>query len=140
MADNITTLAKRLRPFIQQATTELVRRQVTVVFDYDAVAGLYLARIPNKLGFSVTISRVALMAGVAPTGADLIVDIKIDGVSIFTDVAHRPRILATAFSGETILIDNTAWDTDSYMTIEIIQVGSTIPGAYLTVTVVVEAI
>lgn len=83
-----------------------------------------------------TLIGVSITVGTAPVGADVIVDLNLDGTTIFTDQANRPRILSgQTVSGETTLLDVTAVAKGQYLTADIDQIGSTVPGADLTVTV-----
>jgi len=93
-------------------------------------------RITNLTGDTLTISEVYLAVNTAPTGAAVIVDVHKDGVTIFTNQAHRPQIAATAFDGSTTTIDVDAWASMSYLQIDVDQIGSTLPGEDLTVTII----
>lgn len=95
-------------------------------------------RIYNLSGRTMTISRVALSVGTAPTGSAIIVDVHKDGTTIFTNQAHRPQIAASAFYGDSTDVDVSSWADASYLTVEIDQVGSTIIGDDLVVHVVVS--
>jgi hypothetical protein len=91
-------------------------------------------RLYNDTGVALTISKVRLAVSTAPTGQALIVDVKKDGVSIFP-TTPKPQIAAAANTG-TAVPDVTAWADGSYLTVDITQVGATVPGSNLTVTVV----
>lgn len=96
-------------------------------------------KIYNKYGASRNITEVFLSVGTAPTGDDIIVDVLIDDVSIFyvdeyTD--ERPTILAGETTGTTTTITYPTWLDDSYLTWEIIQVGSGSAGSNLVVHIV----
>jgi len=93
-------------------------------------------RVYNRTGLALTISQVHLAVGTAPTGAAIIVDVHKNGTTIFTNQAHRPQVAAAATSGQTTTIDVPAWADGEYLTIDVDQVGSTVAGSDLTVTVV----
>ena len=95
-------------------------------------------RITNKFGISRTISKVHLAVKDAPTSAAIIVDIHKDGTTIFTNQAHRPQIADAAYSGESTDIDVSTWADAEYLTMDIDQVGSVLPGGYLVVEVYFE--
>lgn len=96
-------------------------------------------RIYNDSSASWTIQSVRANAGTASTGASIIVDINIDGTTIFTTQANRPSIAASAFtSGKVTNMNITTVASGSYLNIDIDQVGSTIPGSDLTVQVEVQ--
>jgi len=130
--DALDQLASRLADL--EASLTMMRQTIFTVAGNITLGGGVL-RIDNALGVTETISKVLLRITTAPTGADLIVDIHKDGVTIFTDQNHRPRIAAGAYTGFTTDIDVSAWADGSYLTCEIDQIGSTITGANLVVSV-----
>jgi hypothetical protein len=93
-------------------------------------------RIYNCLGKTATISEVFLSAGTAPTGAALIVDVNLDGTTIFTTQSNRPQIAADANTGNTTTIEVASWQDGHYLTMDVDQVGSGTAGSDLTVHVV----
>jgi len=111
------------------------RQVMATVSDTISVATGKL-RFPNHFGRTLTIDVIYLDINTAPTGAAVIVDVNIDGTTIFTTQANRPQIAASAYAGSSSDIDVTAWEDGSYLTIDVDQVGSTLPGSDLTVTVV----
>lgn len=74
------------------------------------------------------------VGGEPPTGADIIVDVNVNGSSIFTTQANRPRVLAGQRTG-TSVPDITSLSVGSYLTVDIDQAGSIQPGTGLTVQV-----
>jgi len=90
-------------------------------------------RVYNCLGVTQTITKVLLSVGTAPSNADIIVDLLVDGVSIFTDENHRPRIAAGDYVGSTLAIDTPAWASNTFVTASIVQVGVGTTGADLVV-------
>ncbi len=103
-----------------------------------ATTGAQPLRLPNETGVILIIEKVAVMVNTAPAGADLIVDVNKNGTTIFTTQSHRPVIADGANTGETLLIDVTAWADGEYLTFDVDQCGSDTPGADLTVCVVVS--
>ena len=87
------------------------------------------------LPFDATLVSVRAAAGTAPTGAAIIVDVNIDGTTAFTTQGDRPTIGAgtNASAAETPAV--TALPAGSYLTVDIDQIGSTVAGADLTVTI-----
>lgn len=90
---------------------------------------------------NITIQRVDLMVDTAPTGAAIIVDIERSTDSggswttIFTGGTNRPQIAAAARVGNTTTIDVASGTKNAHRyRAKISQVGSTIAGADLTVT------
>lgn len=89
-----------------------------------------------------TISEVYAVVKTAPTGASLIVDVEVsedDGVtwtSIWnTTTANRITIAASSKSDNQTSFDTTSISSGSLLRIAVDQVGSTVAGADLTVTV-----
>lgn len=93
-------------------------------------------RIYNLTGAALTISEVHIAVNTAPTGAAILVDVNENGVTIFTVQGNRPTILATAFTGNTIVINAPTWDNDNYLTVDVDQVGAAVAGSDLTITVI----
>jgi hypothetical protein len=91
-------------------------------------------RLYNDTGRTLTISKVRSSATTSPTGSTLIVDVNLGGTTIFTTQANRPAI---AISGTTAtgVPDVTSWADGTYLTVDVDQVGSTIAGSNLTVSV-----
>lgn len=86
-----------------------------------------------------TITGVRLSVGTAPAGANIIVDIKKNNVTIFTTQANRPAIAAGATSaGPGAAPDVTSLSAGDLLSVDIAQVGSTTPGANLTVVIIVS--
>lgn len=88
---------------------------------------------------SYTITGVRLTVGTAPTGANLIVDVLKNGSTIFTTSTNRPTISAGGNSGgpgNTPDVSSVA--AGDYLTINIDQVGSTVAGADLVVSITVS--
>ena len=94
------------------------------------------ARLYNDAGRTMTISSVRASVGTAPTGQGLIVDINVDGTTIFTTQANRPTIAAAGnTSGKVTNMDVTTIAAASYFTVDVDQVGSGTAGADLTVQI-----
>lgn len=93
-------------------------------------------RLYNDTATAWTIQSVRASVGTAPTGASVIIDVKVNGTTIFTTQANRPTIAAGAnTSGSVTNMDVTSVAAGNYMTVDIAQVGSTVTGADLTVQV-----
>ena len=89
--------------------------------------------IVSKAG---TFNKAYIYAKTGPTGADLIVDILKNGTTIWTNQANRLKIVAGQVSGNTSTFDVTTVAISDIITIDIDQVGSTIPGKDITVQLV----
>jgi hypothetical protein len=112
-----------------------VRQSIfTVAGDLTALPGQL--RIYNKLGYAQTISEVFIVVDDAPSGSSIIVDVHLNGTTIFTTQANRPSISAGANTGTTTSIDVSAWADNSYLTMDIDQIGSGTAGSDLTVHII----
>ena len=86
---------------------------------------------------ATTIKYVLVTASTAPTGADLILDVNLNGTTIFTTQGNRPKVVAGTHSqSATPTPDTTTVSAGDYLTVDIDQVGSTIAGSDLVVMVV----
>lgn len=83
------------------------------------------------------IERVRASVGVAPAGADLKIDVKVNGTSIFT-TDPAPTILAGTNTGYVDLSTPFALASGDYVTIDVTSIGSTTPGADLVVQVRIQ--
>lgn len=93
-------------------------------------------RLYNDTSAEWTILSVRASVGTAPTGSSLIVDVNVDGTTIFTTQGNRPTIAAAgSTSGKVTNMNITTVAAGSYLTIDIDQVGSTTPGNNLCVQV-----
>lgn len=75
-----------------------------------------------------------------PIGADVVVDLNVNGASVFTDQADRPRILDGERSGLVNFSPAILIGAAEAMTVDIDEVGSTSPGRTLVVIVRSEAV
>ena len=86
-----------------------------------------------------TIVGTRLMVGTAPTGSSLIIDVNKNGATIYTTQGNRPTIAASANAGGPgSTPDVTSLAAGDYLTVDIDQIGSTVAGSDLTVTIVVS--
>jgi hypothetical protein len=85
---------------------------------------------------SATIDAIVAAVSTAPTGASILIDVNKNGTTIFTNQANRPSIAASAFQSSIVTNhDVTSIAAGDYLTIDVDQIGSTIPGSNLTVVV-----
>lgn len=91
-------------------------------------------RLYNDTGRRLYFGSVRAAVGTAPTGAALIVDVKKNGTSIWaTTTGNRPTIAISGFTATGGAPDTAFIDPGEYFTVDVLQVGSTIAGADLTV-------
>lgn len=102
------------------------------------VVGTGTFRIYNDSGSTWTINSVRSSVGTAPTGAAVVVDVKLDGTTIYGTPANRPTIaVSTNTSGRNTGFSTTTWPNNSYVTVDVVTIGSTVAGANLTVQLAV---
>lgn len=110
--------------------------------DADLVAAVGTHRIPIMYAGSPTsidIKSIRAMAGTAPTGAAIIIDIHKNGTTIFTTQGNRPTIAISGNdSGEVTDMDVVTLAKGDYLTMDIDQIGSTIAGKDLVVDLEME--
>lgn len=93
-------------------------------------------RLYNDSGAAWTIQGVRASVGTAPTGASILVDVNVNGTTIFTTQGNRPAIAASAnTSGKVTNMDVTTVANGAYLTIDIDQTGSIAAGSNLTVQI-----
>lgn len=99
-----------------------------------ATVGTGVYRIYNLTGKTLTLRGVvASVGGSTPAGSSLVVTLKVDGVEAFTS-GNRPTIATgQRSSGVASTFAVSAWGPTSYLTVDVIQVGSTTAGSKLTV-------
>lgn len=85
---------------------------------------------------SCVIESVTIGVNTAPTGSTLIVDVNKNGTSIYaTTQANRPAIAISAFTANGGTPDTTAIASGDYISCDIDQIGSTVAGSDLTVSI-----
>lgn len=91
-------------------------------------------RLYNDSGTNWTIDSVRASVGMPSSGASVVVDIDINGASVFTSASHQPIIAAGAYtSGKVTTIDTPTVPDGGYLTVDVDQIGTTTPGSDLTV-------
>lgn len=85
---------------------------------------------------SRTISNIVASAGVAPVGASLIFDVNINGTTAFTTQGNRPTLAAGTFYDGSSVPDITNMVAGDYLTIDFDQVGSSVPGSGIVITII----
>lgn len=85
---------------------------------------------------SRTITRVRASVGTAPTGASLIVDVLKNGTSIYSgSPANRPTITAGTYTALGGTPTTTTFVSGDYITVSVVQIGSSVAGSDLTVSI-----
>ena len=86
--------------------------------------------------FPARIICVRAAVGVAPTGSAVIIDTNLNGTTIFT--GSGPTIAASAVVSDIVFPTTIEAPAGSYLTVDVTQIGSTLPGEDLTVAVLIE--
>lgn len=107
----------------------------TAVFAVDGTISIGTGhlRIYNITGASRTITKVEIAVDTAPTGTAVIIDVNVNGTTIFTTQANRPQIAVGSNFGSTTSIDQNVFADGDYLQADIDQIGS--GAAYLTIHV-----
>lgn len=114
--------------------SKAIPKQFVFTITGTLTTGTSLAPILIPTG-ALTITKAYLNVKTAPTGAALIVDINKNGTSIWnSNQANRVQVAAAATSGTQTSFDTTSLTEGDVITVDIDQVGSTVAGADLTIT------
>jgi hypothetical protein len=85
------------------------------------------------------VRKVVASLGTAPTGASFVVDVKVNGTSVFAAAGDRATITATNTTGSAVPsktdLDVISVLPGQYLTVEVTQVGSSVAGSDLRVEV-----
>lgn len=109
-------------------------KEITFTVPGTLVVGAGAARY--YLPTAKTISAVRASVGTAPTGASLIVDVNKNGTTIYGTQGNRPTIAISGFTDLGEAASGAVCAAADYLTVDVDQVGSTIAGANLTVTII----
>lgn len=90
------------------------------------------AFVPNR---SIVITNISVTLGVAPTGASAIFDVNKNGTTIFSTQGNRPTVTASNTQDLTSTPDVTTAAAGDKITVDVDQIGSTIPGGEATVQI-----
>ncbi len=128
----------KLNQELSRINKNIVNKYVYFVLPDDA-----LAIGTDKIGriyvdFSGAIIEVQASVKTAPTGATLICDINKNGSTIWTTQGNRITIAASGYTATKKIFNTTKVSAGDYFTIDIDQVGSTIPGGKLVVRLKIE--
>jgi len=116
----------------------LARDTFNVKYIYFLIPDDILTTGADKVGriyvnFAGTIQQVDISVKTAPTGANLIVDLNLNGSTVWSTQASRATIVASANTGTQSIFNTTTFVSDQYFTVDIDQVGSTVAGAKLVI-------
>lgn len=122
----VQQLAERIRHLetVEHSHSVLVSRQTIRVREGTITTGADEVGVPNGLDATQTISEVMLTTSAAVALADLVVDVLVDGASIFALAADRPRILVGATTGTSTTIGTPTWATTKLIVTDVVSVGT----------------
>lgn len=93
-------------------------------------------RLTNKTGVDLELAGFDVTVWQAPIDGDLVIDVMKDnfdgGGTLFTTVG-KPTITDGTIEAPLLVPDITAWRVGEYLTVDVLAVGTTIPGWDLTV-------
>jgi hypothetical protein len=90
----------------------------------------------NDTGVPLTVRSVRATVGTAPVGAAILIDVNLNGTTIFATQANRPTIAASAkTSGKVTGFSTSVIPDGGAITVDIDQVGTTTAGSDLAVQV-----
>lgn len=94
---------------------------------------------PFPYSGSGTVVGVRVVVGVAPSGASLIVDVNVNGSSLWASQGAQPVVVAAGTDSGVVKPNQNAELSDGdVFTVDVDQVGSSVAGGYLTVVVYVR--
>ena len=143
-ASGTTSVFAKTGDVLYTRTSGGVERRITpgIVYTFSlagaVTTGVGAFRVYNDTGDTLTIRSVRASVGTAPTGATLIVDVNVDGTTIFSTQSNRPTIAISGNTNKTTGMSTTTIADGSYFTVDVDQVGSTVAGSNLTVQVLLS--
>ena len=126
-------------PFIPRAVVQTGVGDIAQIATFSHTGTLVVTAGVGRylLPGAITVTGVIAAVNTAPTGAAVICDVNKNGTTIFTTQGNRPTIAATSFATSvTAIPDITSIAAGDYLSVDIDQIGSTIPGSDLVVQVI----
>lgn len=137
--DNTTSglTAGTVQEAIDEVVTDLVETITIACSDETTDLTTGTAKVTFRMPFAMTLTDVRASVTTAPTGATLTVDINESGVSVLSTLITIDAGEKTSETAATApVISDSALANDAEITIDIDQVGSTVAGAGLKVTLI----
>lgn len=110
-----------------------------MIFSRDGAAAVEMGEHRWYADRAIEILGVVISAGVAPTGADLVADVVLEGFdgggSVYVLESSQPRVVAGEFEGVTGPPDVVMVAQGQYLTVDIDQVGSVVAGSKIDVRI-----
>lgn len=123
---------------VVQPTVQLAGLAVgstTNTFSLPGQAFVESGRLRQYFSARSLIIGVRAAVHVAPTGAPSVVDVNKNGMTVFTDQSQRPAIAPGANASAEMVPSVSVAEPGEYVTVDVDQVGSILPGGDLTVMV-----
>lgn len=108
------------------------------VFTMPGTIAVQTGTIRFRVVGSLSISGVVASVGQAPIGADIVVDVNVNGSSAFTVSGTQPTIGAGNQDSGVHVPTITALSEGDYLTVDVDQVGSSFHGSDLTVQIIFQ--
>jgi hypothetical protein len=105
------------------------------VFTVPGVISIGTGRARFYIPGPITLSNVRASVSTAPLGADVIVDVNVNGTTVFTNQLNRPKILVGSVTCPTATPSIQELATGDYLSVDIDQIGSIFAGSDLTVQI-----
>lgn len=105
----------------------------TFAFTVAGVVSVGVGNLRFYIEDDCVIETVRASVGAPPTGSDLVVDVNLNGASVFTTSPH-PTVATGANTGVAVP-DTVAAAAGDYLTFDIDQVGSATPGSDLVIQI-----
>lgn len=110
--------------------------QASVSITYSLPGVLYVGSGQIRLYFyeNCTIGRVIASVGTPPSGSSIIIDVNKDGTTVYGIQTNRPTI-ASGLYVATSTPSVVSISSGEYLTVDVDQIGSVVPGSDLVVTI-----
>lgn len=139
LQSRLEALATRVGAEIKALRAEEVARVRSLEAHDFSMVGTLTVKVGNGripiIGGTFTITNVAARVTTAPTGASVLIDVNKNGTTIYGTQSNRPTI-AAAGTLATVGSHSVTTVTDGdYLSVDVDQIGSTVAGADLVVTI-----
>lgn len=104
-------------------------------FSYSGTMAVTTGKGRFRMPVAATIIGVSAAVNTAPTGASIKVDVNKNGTTVYTTQGNRPDIAVSTNAAAETVPDVTALAVGDYLSVDIDQIGSTVPGSDLVVQV-----
>lgn len=118
--------------------TQWIAHKKSISFYIDDVLKVETNVMSIIIPQTMIITDIRVAVDTAPTGADLILDINLNGTTLYTTQNNRPTIIIDDTSAIAMLPDITSLSLGDKLTLDIDQIGSTVAGENLSVIIICE--